>query len=696
MRSHGHPILFQAVRLLVISAGILAAEAAVHAATLTVTVSRPGVANKGVQPIANAQVCVSSKSGILSSNTNAQGTAVFNNAPQGPLAVTASASGFVGQSIQFTMGTLDKTESFLLQAGSGGPLCTVKPPPPPTPTLSSLVLNPTSVNGGASSQGTVGLSGAAPPGGASVTLSSNNTSAATVPPSVPVSAGANSATFTVSTSQVSSSRSVVITASAGGTTRTATLTVNAPPPLTLSSLVLNPISVNGPLSSDGTVTLSGPAPTGGASVTLSSRNTSAATVPPSVLVSAGSNSATFIVSTSLVSSSQSVIITASAGGTTRTATLTVIPQSTPPPPPANLTVIVTRTNNTLISGAAVCLTSGSIVRSAVTGITGQVTLSNITPGQITLTVSCPGFTGQSRTSTLPPSGGTTRFILSEGSGGPVCGAPPPPAATGPPAITSFDWHVNRKTPLFFEIALNFSVADSLGRPVIPTHYRVGESSDLSSAPWIALQPGVPLFQLGYRGNSLTAFGQRTVHLQVKTDNLISAVVSKSVNLQSAQTTEFRLTGLDLFGMLSFARDKGFPIRTRTVSVSQSVCPEINFDLNTRSFGITSGSLKDRAWEKVVEANLLELSTKRFTPGWRVRSIDIGRSNDTPAQQTITGAADGDGFRVTIRQNAPANPDVEPPFCLTNSFPLRAIILEGPADDMALDQAKRWKNMFPQN
>ncbi len=608
MRLHAHPMLFHAVRLLVISTGILAAEVAVHAATLTVTVSRPGVANKGTQPIAKAQVCVSSKSGILSSDTNAQGTAVFNNAPQGQLTITASASGFVGQSIQFTMGTLDKTESFLLQAGSGGPLCTVTPPPPPPP-----------------------------------------------------------------------------------------------PPLTLSSLVLNPTAVNGPLSSDGTVTLSGPAPTGGASVTLSSNHTSVVTVPPSVLVSAGSNSATFIVSTSLVSSSQSAIITASAGGTTRTATLTVIPQSPPPPPPpppapANLTVIVTRANNTLISGAAVCLTSGSIARSAVTGITGQVTLSNITPGQITLTVSCPGFTGQSRTSTLPPSGGTTRFILSEGGGGPVCGAAPPPVATGPPVITFFDWHVNRKTPLFFEIVLNFSAADSLGRPVIPTHYRAGESSDLSSAPWITLRPGVPLLQLGYRGSSLTAFGQRTVHLQVKTDNLISAVVSKSVNLQPTQTTEFRLTGPDLSGMLSFALDKGFPIRTRTVSVTQSVCAAIDFNLNTRSFGVITGSLKDRAWEKVVEANLLELSTKRFTPGWRVRSIEIGRSDDTPTavQQSITGAADGDGFRVTIRLNAPRDPNADPTFCLSNGFPLRSIILEGPADDMALDQAKRWKNMFPPN
>src|SRR5262249_37334380 len=106
------------------------------------------------------------------------------------------------------------------------------------------------------------------------------------------------------------------------------------------------------------------------------------------------------------------------------------------------------------------------------------------------------------------------------------------------------------------------------------------------------------------------------------------------------------------------------------------------------------SLKDRDWEAVVEANLLELSSKPFTPGWRVTSIEIGGSNDvrTNVTQTFTGAADGDGFRVTLRLRAP--PDPNGPICLAGEFPLRAIVLEGPADDLALDQSKRWKNMFP--
>jgi hypothetical protein len=97
-------------------------------------------------------------------------------------------------------------------------------------TLSGLTLSPLGVTGGASSQGTVALSGPAPGpfNGALVALSSSNPSAASVPTSVKIAAGAGSATFTVTTRTVTASTPVVISASFLGTTRTATLTVNPP------------------------------------------------------------------------------------------------------------------------------------------------------------------------------------------------------------------------------------------------------------------------------------------------------------------------------------------------------------------------------------------------------------------------------------------------------------------------------------
>ena len=90
-------------------------------------------------------------------------------------------------------------------------------------------------------------------------------------------------------------------------------------PLTLA---LIPTSVTGGGVSTGTVTLGSAAPSGGAVVTLSSSNTSVATVPPTVAVAEGSTTATFTVNTSAVTSSTSVTISATYG-TTQTATLTV-------------------------------------------------------------------------------------------------------------------------------------------------------------------------------------------------------------------------------------------------------------------------------------------------------------------------------------------------------------------------------------
>jgi len=195
-----------------------------------------------------------------------------------------------------------------------------------SPSLSSVALNPASVVGGNSSMGTVTLSGPAPAGGAQVALSSSNTTAARVPASVAVATGATSATFTISTSAVAASTAVTISATYGGVSRTALLTVQlVPPPApTLTSLTLNPTSVVGGLqSSKGTVTLSAPAPAGGAQVTLSSSN-GAASVPSSVFIPAGAGSASFTVNTSAVLTSTSATISARYNGTTRTATLEVL------------------------------------------------------------------------------------------------------------------------------------------------------------------------------------------------------------------------------------------------------------------------------------------------------------------------------------------------------------------------------------
>jgi Bacterial Ig domain/3-keto-disaccharide hydrolase len=188
------------------------------------------------------------------------------------------------------------------------------------PGLNAIGLNPSSVLGGGSSTGTVTLSGPAPPNGAVIGLTSSNPSAATVPTSVTVAANAMTATFTVTTNPVSTNISVTVSATCGANTRTANLTVG---PATLNSLSLSPTSVRGGTSSTGTVALNGPAPAGGAMVSLTSSNASVATIPVSVTIPANATSASFPVTTQPVFSNTSITISATYGSNTRTTSLTV-------------------------------------------------------------------------------------------------------------------------------------------------------------------------------------------------------------------------------------------------------------------------------------------------------------------------------------------------------------------------------------
>ncbi|HEY9286033.1 MAG TPA: hypothetical protein VIP46_21460, partial [Pyrinomonadaceae bacterium] len=90
--------------------------------------------------------------------------------------------------------------------------------------ISTLGVNPASVEAGNSAQGRVTLSALAPPGGITISLSSSD-AAATVPASVTIPQGSSFATFAVATRAVAAPTAVTITASHGGNTRSATLTV---------------------------------------------------------------------------------------------------------------------------------------------------------------------------------------------------------------------------------------------------------------------------------------------------------------------------------------------------------------------------------------------------------------------------------------------------------------------------------------
>lgn len=102
-------------------------------------------------------------------------------------------------------------------------------------------------------------------------------------------------------------------------------TAPAPPAasVSLASLNLSPSSVTGGSSITGTVTLTGPAPSGGVVVTLGSSNPNVAAVPTNVTVPAGSSSTTFAVNTNFVFCPIQAMISGSANSVRMTVNLAV-------------------------------------------------------------------------------------------------------------------------------------------------------------------------------------------------------------------------------------------------------------------------------------------------------------------------------------------------------------------------------------
>lgn len=210
---------------------------------------------------------------------------------------------------------------------------TPTPPPPAPATVSDVTLSPSTATAGVNVGAKVTLSAPAPSSGALVTLTSSDTSVATVSSLLNIAAGTTSATANVSTKQVTSTSSATITASFGGTSRSAVLTVNPLPPpppptgLALSTFTVTPQTMHPGDTAQGVVTLNGPAPAGGATVSLFNSQTGIVRCPPSVLVPEGATSASFTV-TAFNASTATATITANFGGVARSVTMSVTPAET--------------------------------------------------------------------------------------------------------------------------------------------------------------------------------------------------------------------------------------------------------------------------------------------------------------------------------------------------------------------------------
>ena len=233
-----------------------------------------------------------------------------NNSAVGvPASVTITAGATTG-SFTVTIVAVSTAQTATLSASAGGVAETfalllnaaiqVGPNPPQ---LGGLSCGSSTITGSGTDNCTVVLNGPAPSGGFAVSLASNN-SAVGVPASVTVAAGATTGSFAATIVAVSTAQTATLSASAGGVAETFALQLNAaiqvgPNPPQLSALSCGSSSITGAGTDNCTVTLNGPAPSGGFAVSLASNN-SAVSVPASVTIAAGATTGKFTVTMAAV------------------------------------------------------------------------------------------------------------------------------------------------------------------------------------------------------------------------------------------------------------------------------------------------------------------------------------------------------------------------------------------------------------
>ncbi|HKO05999.1 MAG TPA: hypothetical protein VJW51_14675, partial [Candidatus Acidoferrales bacterium] len=200
--------------------------------------------------------------------------------------------------------------------------------------ITSLLVLPYTVAGGQSMSGTLTISPPAPAGGVTVALTAVFTNPATpittplpiaFPATVQVPAGSAQTQFTITSTAVTATTDVTITASLN--TTQGLFTVEIVPALTLAGINCQLISVTSGDTDACSVTLSIPAPAGGQAVQLASSYPTGLTVPAMVTVPAGASSYPLNLVAGNVTAPSIVTLTANLPATpavTVTATVTVV------------------------------------------------------------------------------------------------------------------------------------------------------------------------------------------------------------------------------------------------------------------------------------------------------------------------------------------------------------------------------------
>ena len=550
---------------------------------------------------------------------------------------------------------------------------------PPTMTFSG---SPLTVSPGATGNLTLNLTGgAAPAGGLTVSLNSSATGVATVPATVNFTAGATSATVTVT--GVAVGGPVTITASATGiASATASVTVGS-----LGSIIVGNVSVGMGGLRTLPVSLLANAPTGGVTINLASSDTSKVTVSPaSVFIAAGATtSATQVLVTGVSLSTPSATITGSAAGyTSGSGTVTVTAQlsfgtaptidiACGPPQPGSLTLT--------LSGAA---PAGGLTVSLSSSATGVATV----PATVIIPAGATSVT-------VPVSG------LSIGSTTITANVPTNPnilSATAPVTVINSGSCKGFQLPTGISVGQNLQGSISIG--ITPAAPVAGLQIKVTSSDINELLIAGRATDIGSQQVTFTASGSATsvggIYLQGVANSGTATITVSAVGYPSAQATitltpsGFLLIGPGGFGVSNFNTSVGVktPLtvqaarlnadltfaETQAVSAAAptsvtltstpgnvgTITSPVNFTggIGNLITNFTAGPNTGTATLTAVPpagfstpaAGLDTLSAVVSQSGIVAQSVTVGNNLEVPVQATLNGVAPPAGLTLLVTSN----------------------------------------------
>ena len=272
---------------------------------------------------------------------------------------------------------------------------------PPTPT--SVVFAQPSVAGGSTVRGVVHLNTSAPlSAGITVALANSDPTTATVPASATMNG--DTAVFNVSAASIPADRTITVTATIGGRSQSATLTVRG---AALSAVTVSPTSViPGVNSATVTATLSGAVPV---ATTATVDCGAVLTCPATLSFAPNQSSVTFSVAAQPVPSSVALPIKVTLNGVTQQGLLTLVPLAVqtltmsptsvkvgtstsltiqlnaPVPAGQSLSVSFASNNSTVLQPSSVTFVAGDVVKLVTVRTGGAITQTTTVTMTVTLT-----------------------------------------------------------------------------------------------------------------------------------------------------------------------------------------------------------------------------------------------------------------------------------------------------------------------